>query len=1031
MEREASAPKSAPAPVPDVTYKYTFFGSKGAGDGQFDAPMGMAFNRDKTEIFVADSSNNRVQVLNYDRETGDLKFSRTISAKLKKNDDSDGDLNNPTGVALLLSDKHETKPVILVADTNNSKVCGFKYSDPIVFLGEFNVDRPCSVAVDKDGAIFAYDSRHCRIAKYNDDAREYICEKGTGNGELGHWGTLAFDKDDHLVVADAVNNRVQVLNRSNGEHIRTITGIIDGKRSDQLNHPCGIAFTEDYKHIIIADFENNRVCVLTYADGKIVKSFGTKDSGLGKFNGPYGVLVDDKYGRIIVSEEYNHRIQVIHNAFPKKPAKVDNDPDTKLSKLRTAIDDEINAFIVFLKKGEHIEILKGLIKAIQKDRDDRKKTDDDALRNRTERQKKKGKLSKSQQLPKTKVTEFINAHPDDIFVVTGGSFNPPHNGHIGMFQKAYEALIKNSKITMDDGKKVYGVMAPATDDWIENKLCKEVTPATKRRAAGVSSDCTDAERATPLSKAAIELKRIQLANRVNLCKLSCDSYAWPESDKFNASNMIVVNETAEGEEFTKNPNTYYLCGSDYYKDSDTKFICVLRKGDTREDAKKTLVRIKDGKTERVPIKDADIIIENDGKDNDASSTMLRNILTEISKVKIEDGLVVPALPTKEKLLSLISIPVLRRLLNVKYILTEPEKNKKTLELMNIDLNAPDANSSNDTDSKLTGKHGVTTGGRRSLCNIGSMCYMNAALQLIYSMDEFKKSVLSMSSNPLKDYLDAISKGVDASSAKRLATALHVFSKITDKTKRPFNSQEDSSELLLLLLENTIFNSAKALVNFTTIESVHTTTTTDTNKAECRKETGVAAHPQYAAMPNNIKDNIIFIPNTPTQPQVIFNLPVTGSDSDFNKMNLEKIIPMDAKSVTVTDFLKPGKACSTINKNTISTQTVIIPDPKQQYLIIVLMRYRSDGSKITTPINLNDARITLGAFRFGIKGCISHHGGSPNGGHYTYVAFEGGKPKMVYDDSNIVDYATYLNTVDRTRTVDTEGYVLLFEREEPK
>jgi hypothetical protein len=92
--------------------------------------------------------------------------------------------------------------------------------------------------------------------------------------------------------------------------------------------------------------------------------------------------------------------------------------------------------------------------------------------------------------------------------------------------------------------------------------------------------------------------------------------------------MIVVNDPigAQGEDFTKNPNTYYLCGSDYYKpDPNAQFICVLRKGDTR--AGKTLVRAKGGKTENVPIKDTDIIIEGSEIDNDASSTMLRTMLT--------------------------------------------------------------------------------------------------------------------------------------------------------------------------------------------------------------------------------------------------------------------------------------------------------------------------------------------------------------------------------------------------------------------
>jgi nicotinic acid mononucleotide adenylyltransferase len=284
----------------------------------------------------------------------------------------------------------------------------------------------------------------------------------------------------------------------------------------------------------------------------------------------------------------------------------------------------------------------------------------------------------SEQMPKDEVTNFIKEHEKDaIFVVTGGSFNPPHNGHIGMFQKAYDALTKERKITMDDGKKVYGVMVPASDSWIEGKLCKEEHKKPDK--------CTDVELADAKSMAAIKSKRIKVVERVNLCKLSCDSYEWPDSANFNASNMIVVNESAQGEEFTKKSNTYYLCGSDYYEGVEgTNFICVLRKGDTKKGT--DLVK-KDGKL--VPIKKTDIIIENDGEDNDASSTLLRNMLTEIGKLDptVPDDM--SKLPTRKTLLDLISIPVLRRLLDLKYILTDTENNKKTLAFIGIDLDEED------------------------------------------------------------------------------------------------------------------------------------------------------------------------------------------------------------------------------------------------------------------------------------------------------------------------------------------------------
>ena len=1002
--------------------EYTLFGAEGNGDKQFNAPLGMAFNHDKTEIFVADFLNNRVQVLNYHRGTGGLTFKHTISDKVDgAGNKHDHPLNHPIGVALL-------GDLIVVADRDNSKVCGFMCVEPFDFLSEYDVYSPCSVAVDKHGSIFAYDSVNFRIAKYNNDDREYICNKGKGtaNGQLRESGTLAFDKEGNLVVADEKNNRVQVLNSSNGTHIRTITGISDG-RGGQLSGPCGIAFTDDGKNIIIADWGNNQVRVLTYADGKIEKSFGgAKGDKEGEFNGPYGVLVDDENGRIIVSEELNHRIQVIHNALP--PKKVEDKsslvPSTsKYPGLEDAIRNAITAFSTSLGDHEYAAILIQLNEKIDKDRNRLNNPElllSELLKKVTKPPNvlKRKKVNTAEPKPVSKqmsvdeVTNFISSQKDAIFVVTGGSFNPPHNGHIGMFQKAYEALIKEGKI--GDGKKVYGVMVPASDKWIEDKLCKEVTPDT-RKVGEEPRNCNKTEFAAKESQAAINSKRIQVAQRVGLCKLSCDSYDWTDSANFNASNMIVVNENGDGEEFTSAKNTYYLCGSDYYKDtSKIKFICVLRKGDVKRDT--NLVK-KDGKT--IPIKDTDIIIEDDGVDNDASSTMLRNILTKINSVVIEGDKLRGEIPSnRDELLKLISIPVLRRLLDLNYILTDPVKSKQILEFMGINLDAPDATSSNDTSIKLKGKAGVKSNGHRSLANMGQTCYMNAALQLIYSMSELKGSTHIPE---LEAYLSKMDAGV-VSDDINLAETLYARAKTGGfVSKRTFNMQEDSSELLVALLGIDAFN--KTLVKFTIIDSVHTTTDNTKNKSDCRTQTGVVTHAQYANMPDSIKADIIYIPSI-SQDLQIFNLPIGTSDSVFNSMNLQKKTVLDEASKI--NSLKHAP-CSNISNTTISTQSVIIPGNTQRYFIVSLNRF-STGDKITKSIELTNAEVTLGNIKFKIKGCISHHGSTKDEGHYTYVSFEGGNPKTVYDDHNIVEYATYNKNIPN-RTVDTTGYVLLFEREE--
>lgn len=1044
--------------------KYVFFGSNGARNDQFNNPMGMAFNRDKTEIFVADFLNNRVQVLNYHRGTGGLTFKHTISAKLK-NGESNGNLHRPTGVALLLSSEGSGDDKIVVADKENNKVCGFKCVSLFEWLDEYNIDRPNSVAVDNVGNIFAYDSSNCRIAIPNKGETNYICTKGKGKdpGQLSGSGTLAFDKEGNLVVADGGNDRVQVLKSSNGAHLRTITGN-HGGRGGQLSGPCGIAFTDDYAHIIIANFKSNQVHLLTYPEGKIVKSFG-------EFNGPYGVLVDDENGRIIVSEAGNHRIQVIHNALPKKKlAKVEDPskPSKRYPNLEIAIRNAITTFSTSLGDHEYAAILTKLNEKIDEDRNRLNNPDlllSELLKKVTKPPKEKTKRVKaavktaepkpvSKQMSVDEVTNFISSQKDAIFVVTGGSFNPPHNGHIGMFQKAYDALIKK----FPPSKKVYGVMAPASDKWIEGKLCKEAT--------GKSEDCNDTELAAKESQAAINSKRIQVAERVNLCKLSCDSYAWTDSANFNASNMIVVNDPkgVQGEQFTSAVNTYYLCGSDYYKESKTtKFICVLRKGDKRD-----------------PIKDTDIIVNGSDIDNDASSTMLRAILTEINSVVVKGDEVGDISTNGDELLKLISMPVLRRLLDLKYILTDSVKSKKVLSIMGIELDAPDVKSSNDTDSKLKNEAGVRNSGSRSLCNIGSMCYMNAALQLIYSMPDFRTAIKTPT-NPLTEYLTAMDKGVSYDQARQLARSLYdlarknSFATYDDKSKpRSFNEQEDASELITTVLSAKRFDNFKKSMEFTSIDaliydgSAHISDECKNINEDSKKMVPHGDHAKLislykattgtvlmASIVNGIRNlttfNEVFDEhlkrttdieekvndyadaladrNLSDKSGIINNLPAcmmnvkTGAGKPISKILKPVCKPLIEVEKSSSEH-KPFKLKNIKNK------TYISPGLDQKYFIVILQRSStsSDGksqTKLKHSVTLENANINIGDRLFIITGCICHHGDSPQSGHYTYVAFTGGNPTTVYDDHNIVEYATYNRKIPG-RTVDTTGYVLLFE-----
>jgi nicotinic acid mononucleotide adenylyltransferase len=170
----------------------------------------------------------------------------------------------------------------------------------------------------------------------------------------------------------------------------------------------------------------------------------------------------------------------------------------------------------------------------------------------------------------------------DVFILNGGSFNPPHNGHIKMFESAYNTLTEKSLPNPMVGK-YYGIMVVSTRKYIMGK--------------GLSYN-----------------EVISSSDRIKLCKLACDTYEWTDkTGKFNAGNMIIVEEAdadpkalifkkimkiiddsdrkPEQKTKLKKENLFYLCGSDFFINiysgsSRYSVIYVLRKSEEAEIEKK-------------------------------------------------------------------------------------------------------------------------------------------------------------------------------------------------------------------------------------------------------------------------------------------------------------------------------------------------------------------------------------------------------------------------------------------------------------
>ena len=283
-------------------------GSRGAGDGQFDQPCGVAFDGEGN-LVVSDRLNHRIQVFRYI----DGVHLRTIGSRGAGN----GQLNCPWGIAF------DGAGHIMVSERLGNRVQVLRYSDGAHVRtigngsqgsGNGQFFYPTSIAVDGEGNVAVFDGGNCRVQVHRLSDGAYIRtigSRGRGNGQFGGGSYIcsgvAFDSEGNLVVADGNNHRVQVLRYSDETHLRTIGRA--GAGAGQFQNPSGVAF-DAAGHIVVVEQGNHRVQVLRYSDGAHVRTIG-RGSGNGQLNNPFGGIAIDSNGRIVVADTFNHCVQVL------------------------------------------------------------------------------------------------------------------------------------------------------------------------------------------------------------------------------------------------------------------------------------------------------------------------------------------------------------------------------------------------------------------------------------------------------------------------------------------------------------------------------------------------------------------------------------------------------------------------------------------------------------------------------------------------------------------------------------------------
>ena len=128
--------------------------------------------------------------------------------------------------------------------------------------------------------------------------------RGLGNGMFQHPHGVAVNDRDKIVIADALNHRVQVFD-SNGTFLRSFGH--RGENAGEFKCPVGVAIDKD-RNIFVADNGNHRIQIFSW-EGRHLGSFGGEGSLDSQLYRPWGLSLDST-GNVIVADTGNKLIKI-------------------------------------------------------------------------------------------------------------------------------------------------------------------------------------------------------------------------------------------------------------------------------------------------------------------------------------------------------------------------------------------------------------------------------------------------------------------------------------------------------------------------------------------------------------------------------------------------------------------------------------------------------------------------------------------------------------------------------------------------
>ena len=321
-----------------------------------------------------------------------------------------------------------------------------------------------------------------------------------------------------------------------------------------------------------------------------------------------------------------------------------------------------------------------------------------------------------------------------------------------------------------------------------------------------------------------------------------------------------------------------------------------------------------------------------------------------------------------------------------------------------------------------------------ITNVGNTCYMNASLQLLWSIPEIRKDIVNLHQTQLyQSYTDYRYKIIII-----LAAMFNTFYSKTSEDNNYYGKNDTETikdklkklSLTSLRTNGDTFDPKQEDAHDYLIELLeYLCNSEDSAKNTCRfidlkKHLNIRFNETTECTYSPKKKRV------PRDPYLNWCIPLTIDVDVSNDIDIETLLTISLYNdiEKLTDCLPEKSTIVELNEKYEGPGTKSIKYEPNNNLLIQLLRFTySDnfinkaGNKIRTKITPNK-KIEIDSIKFKLQGCIIHYGGT-KGGHYKYLVFDdNGEPLKIINDSNIETH----NTTDHLEN----GYIYYYRRETP-